>query len=98
MREDFEILGGMVISNSDHIYPKPVIESYRHLTLYLNKVFSAWTEVSADTCPSRVLLRFPGGAIWKLFEFSERVGDVQFFPSKYNYLNKIILSPWYIPT
>ena len=59
--EDFEILGGMVISNSDHIYPNPVIESYRHLTLYLNKVFSAWTEFSADTCPSRASITVSRG-------------------------------------
>ena len=59
--QNFEILGGLTRSNSRHVSTNPNIESYRQLSTYTNKVYSAWTEVWPDTWPPTASITVPGG-------------------------------------
>ena len=51
-------------------------ERYGDLGMYVNKVLSAWTEVSIATWPSTERFCFPGVAIWADFEIFEILGGL----------------------
>ena len=94
----FEVLGGLVTYSSYQVEATTKIKLYRHLVPYPRKVFSTGGTVSTIPCSQRRLLRLPGVAIWADFRGSGRAGDIQFLQSRGKYQDKIISSPWSIPT
>ena len=93
MRQIFEIRGGLVTCSSCHVRPTTRVQSHRCLGMYPRKVSSAWTEVWSIPWPSTAPITAPGGRDMEHFRASRRAGDIQFSPSKANYIDKIISLP-----
>ena len=74
--EIFEILGGAGDIYNSISMSNYCDRPYIHLGRDVNKVLSAWTEVSIATWPSTERFWLPGVAIWADFEIFEILGGL----------------------